>query len=72
MELIQELNNRITAITLHIQESYPELYIFLDENPITVPSHEHIDINAKVLENYLISLEQMLENHKSKRGKPKA
>ena len=37
METERELNAKIIAIAMQIQEKHPELSIFLNEMPITIP-----------------------------------
>lgn len=46
-----------------MESQYPELYQFLNENPVTLPMEPHPEINKKVLENYLQSLQQLLQHH---------
>jgi hypothetical protein len=41
---------------LEIETDFPELYRFLDENPITIPIDRYPQINKKVLQDYLQSL----------------
>lgn len=63
MNLLQNIENNIVDLTTLIETEYPELYMFLEENPITVPSVNHPDINIKVMEDYLESLKQLLKHH---------
>lgn len=63
MKKTQELLKEITDITYKIETEYPELYRFLDENPITVPVVEHPSISNKVLSDYLVDLKNLLNNH---------
>ena len=64
-----ELNNKILSISMVIRDEYPELMKFLNEMPITIPDEKKPEINTKVLEDYLNSLQEMLKkyapNHKS-------
>ncbi|NDV16232.1 hypothetical protein GO009_09360 [Muricauda sp. TY007] len=60
---MRELNsilNRITILTNTMESQYPELYHFLDEDPMTLPVLSHPNIDQKTLENYLQSLEELL------------
>ncbi|MDO6596139.1 hypothetical protein Q4512_04375 [Oceanihabitans sp. 2_MG-2023] len=70
MKTEQELLTQITELTYNIETNYPELYTFLMEDPSTIPSIEHPDINPTVLQDYLNTLKQKLkhhiENHKTK------
>jgi hypothetical protein len=63
MKRIQKLTEEINKLTLRIEQEYPELYQFLDENPITMPSSEHPDMGDKVFADYLESLKQLLQHH---------
>jgi hypothetical protein len=58
-----DLLTRITELTSKIQTDYPELYRFLEENPITLPVKAHPEVHKKELQDYLESLEQLLEKH---------
>lgn len=63
MKRIQQLAEQINSLTLRIKEEYPELYQFLDENPITIPTMDHPDMGTKVFSDYLESLKDLLEHH---------
>ncbi len=63
MENLQNLLSEITQLTKKIETNYPELYKYLDENPMTIPDESDPEINKKVLQKYLESLRQMLKNH---------
>ena len=63
MSKLQYIENEIIKITTLIETEYPELYVFLDETPLTVPSVDHPTINTKVMEDYLESLIQLLKHH---------
>lgn len=63
MKNLQELLKEITELTFKIEKNYPELYQFLDENPQTIPSKDHPEINKKELQDYLESLKQLLSHH---------
>ena len=69
MKTEAELNNKILSISMVIRDQYPELMKFLNEMPITIPDEKKPEINTKVLEDYLNSLQEMLKkyapNHKS-------
>ena len=71
MKTLQGIETQITRLTTNIKINYPELYATLDENPMTIPSKNHPDINISVMEDYLESLKQLLkhhlETHKSKK-----
>lgn len=63
MERIKKLSQEINQLTLKIEQEYPELYGFLNENPITIPTNEHPQINTENLADYLDSLNQLLKHY---------
>ena len=46
---------KITQLTLNIETNYPELYRFLDENPVTLPTENHPNIDEDAMSAYLES-----------------
>ena len=63
MKTKQELYRQITQLTTNIETNYPELYTFLLEEPVTIPSEEHPHVGIPELQNYLDTLEQELKHH---------
>lgn len=63
MESINDLNKKITNITMLIQEKYPELSKFLNEFPITIPKEESPEINISILKDYFNSLDTLLKDY---------
>ncbi|ULC57883.1 hypothetical protein MBM09_08105 [Flaviramulus sp. BrNp1-15] len=63
MNELQNIENKIVELTTLIETQYPELYKFLEESPETMPSINHPDINTKIMEDYLESLNQLLKHH---------
>jgi hypothetical protein len=63
MKEIQKLTEEITQLTLKIESDYPELYRYLDENPMTLPAGSHPEIEKDVLSKYLQSLKEQLRHH---------
>ena len=63
MKTEKELNTRIIALTMQIQEKHPELLKFLDEMPVTVPNEVNPEINIKILSDYCESLDNILKKH---------
>jgi hypothetical protein len=63
MKDLQKILQEITDVTLNIETNYPELYRSLDENPLTLPVSKHPHMDKKVLEEYLDSLKELLENY---------
>lgn len=69
MNTLQALLAEISKLTKNIETNYPELYQFLDENPLTIPSESHPTIDEKILKEYLESLKQLLKHHLETRKK---
>lgn len=69
MNTLQALLAEIFKLTKIIETNYPELYQFLDENPLTIPSESHPTIDEKILKEYLESLKQLLKHHLETRKK---
>ena len=63
MKRLQKLTQEINELTLKIEEEFPELYTFLNETPITIPSSKHPNMDIKNFSDYLDSLKQILEHH---------
>ncbi|MBP0902886.1 hypothetical protein ACFSKN_07685 [Mariniflexile gromovii] len=59
-KLLMEISN----ITQEIETDYPELYQYLDENPMTIPSEDNLNVDDKSLKNYLETLKTMLKKYK--------
>ncbi|MEB8328861.1 hypothetical protein OO009_05800 [Flavobacteriaceae bacterium KMM 6897] len=55
--------NKITQLTSNIEANYPELYHFLDEDPITIPNESHPNMDKTTFIAYLDSLKQLLKHH---------
>lgn len=53
----------ITELTTMMETAYPELYQFLDENPMTIPTSKHPNIDVAALKEYLESLNGLLQHH---------
>lgn len=63
MDNLKTLLTEITRLTYTIETNYPELYRFLDENPMTIPATNHPHIDSAVLGEYLESLKGLLQHH---------
>ncbi len=57
------LLRQITELTSTIETQYPELYRFLEEEPLTLPTEAHPEMDKKALQDYLESLQQLLTHH---------
>ena len=64
MESETELNTKIMAITMQIQNEFPELSKYLNEMPVTIPTEENPEITTAILNNYYESLLRMLTTYK--------
>jgi hypothetical protein len=65
----QNLLTEISQLTKTIETNYPEIYQFLDESPVTIPSESNPSIDKKILQDYLDSLKQLLKHHLETRKK---
>jgi hypothetical protein len=63
METKSHINNKIMALTMKIQEEYPELSKYISEMPITVPNIEDPAINIDSLNEYYNSLNDLLSKY---------
>lgn len=63
MKTLQNTINEISEITSEIQKEYPELYVLLKENPMTIPTIVHPEMNKKIMEEYLEDLQQILTQY---------
>ena len=59
----QQIISEISRLTSTIEADFPELYRFLDENPITIPSTAHPNLTALTLAEYLEDLKGLLRRH---------
>lgn len=64
MKSKKQLLDEISQLTLEIERKYPELYVFLDEMPDTIPSKEHPRMDETVLQQHLDSLHRLIDNYK--------
>ena len=53
----------ISEITYTIETEYPELYKYLDEEPITLPAYEHPSMDKRLMKEYLKDLKALLEHY---------
>ena len=60
---IQAIVTEIVRLTSHIETMYPELYRFLDENPMTIPSEANPHLDKATLASYLGDLKELLRHH---------
>ena len=55
MKTLKDIQNQITKLTTNIETNYPELYVMLAENPMTIPSKVHPEMNIKIMEDWRCS-----------------
>ncbi len=65
MKNVQNLLTEIARVTRDIETNYPEIYKYLDENPITIPNMEYPKINASELQDYLNTLNELKKSIKT-------
>ena len=58
-----DLNKKITDITMLIQTKHPELSKYISEMPATIPTNKSVEINIETLSSYYNSLETMLSKY---------
>ncbi len=63
MKKTHQLLKEINEITFKMEQEYPELYQYLDENPVTIPNVAHPNLDTKVFADYLEALKILLQNH---------
>ncbi len=63
MKDLHNILSEIIQLTTNIETNYPELYRFLDEDPMTIPATNHPHIDKVVMQEYLESLKQLLQHH---------
>lgn len=66
MKLSQSILAEITQITRDIEDNYPELQKYLDENPMTLPEGDNadVDVDNEAFKEYLKSLKQLVKKYK--------
>ena len=76
---MKKLNNvmiDISSLLLDIETNYPELYQFLDETPISIPSKTNTNLSEVVMTEvamteYLEDLKELLRHHLESHKKDK-
>ncbi|TYA52193.1 hypothetical protein [Formosa maritima] len=69
MKTVKELLQNISELIRDIETNYPELYQYLDENPVTIPNMQHPKVTTEELENYLETLNDLLDKYKKEHKK---
>lgn len=63
MEKSNHIIDEITKLTNTIEFDYPELYVFLEELPVTITSPNHPQIANTIMQDYLDSLKQLVKHY---------
>ncbi|WP_420601131.1 hypothetical protein [Flagellimonas sp.] len=63
MKEMKEILSEIVLLTNQIETEYPELYKFLEEQPMTIPAEDKPEIDRETMENYLMGLRGLLEHY---------
>lgn len=63
MKRLQKLTKEINDLTMKIEQEYPELYQYLNETPIDIPSNDYSKLDTKNFSEYLDSLKELLKHH---------
>lgn len=63
MNDLHKLMDDVTRLTLNIKNNYPDLYSFLNETAIEIPSDKYPHIDTEVMIEYLETLKQLLRHH---------
>jgi hypothetical protein len=60
----QNLVPEMIRIISNLETNYPELYQFLDEDPITIPSKPYPEVTERTLKQYVEDLRELLKQHR--------
>jgi hypothetical protein len=69
MKKLKRILTEITKLTNTMELDYPELYVFLDEEPITIPATKNPKITVPIMQDYLESLKQHIQHYRETRQK---
>lgn len=64
MDKLPKIFTEITELTNKIEKEYPEIYKFLEEDPMTIPNMAHPNTDEKVMQAYLDDLKQLVRRYK--------
>ena len=62
-EKVAKIVHDINEVTLNLEEKYPELYQFMEENPETIPRIKHPKMDENALSDYLQELKHILKRY---------
>lgn len=63
MKSLNQLMQEIIQLTTEIETNFPELYIYLEETPLSLGETEEKTISTKDLKQYLETLKSQLQHH---------
>lgn len=63
MRDLKSILTEIADLTNMIERDYPEVYRYLDENPMTIPDIEKPNMGRKVMQEYLDDLKQLVKQY---------
>lgn len=63
MKTEKELYTAILKITMQIKTQYPELSLYLEEMPVTIPNVKNPIVNRNVLQEYYDSMSILLKDY---------
>jgi hypothetical protein len=63
MKKLSELMQEVIKLTTEIETTYPELYKYLEETPITICETEEKTICTEDMKEYLRTLKSQLQHH---------
>jgi hypothetical protein len=69
MKTVKELLSEISNLIRKIETDYPDLYKYLDENPVTIPNMQHPKVSTEELQNYLNTLNDLINKYKKNHKK---
>lgn len=66
MEASNNILSEISRLTRYIEENYPELIKYLEENPLTLSGNSNgkSNLDDQALNDYLNSLKSLVETYK--------
>ena len=62
---IEDIIIEITKETSYIEINFPEVYLNLDELPMTIPEGNNPEIDLKTMQDYLENLKQIADHYKA-------
>lgn len=65
MKLSQNILAEIAQVTRDIEDNYPELQKYLDENPMTLPEGDNanVEVDNQAFREYLNSLKELVSKY---------